>query len=283
MSSTTFAAGSAERLGPLWGARARDWAAVEEQQVLTYEEAIRRLGITAGQSILEVGCGSGVFLRAAADRGAEVYGLDASEALIEIARSRVPGADLRVGDMQFLPYENDVFDVVAGFNSFFFAADMVAALREAGRVAKPGRPVVIQVWGRPERCDLEAMKRALTAFLPGAPPGPRRPPEFWKPGVLEGMATEAGLAPKSAFDTSWAYEYPDDEALAREMLSVGGFAAAAEAAGGDVVRTAIVESLAPYRSPSGGYRLQNEWHYLIASAPKTASGFTTGTTSTSDP
>jgi hypothetical protein len=35
---------------------------------------------------------------------------------------------------------------VTGFNSFFFANDMVAALREAGRVAKPGAPVVIQVW-----------------------------------------------------------------------------------------------------------------------------------------
>jgi hypothetical protein len=33
-----------------------------------------------------------------------------------------------------------------------------------------------------------------------------------------------------------------------------------------VVLTAIVESLASYRTPSGGYRLENEWHYLIASA-----------------
>jgi hypothetical protein len=35
---------------------------------------------------------------------------------------------------------------------------MVAALRESGRVAKPDAPVVIQVWGWHERCDLEAMK-----------------------------------------------------------------------------------------------------------------------------
>jgi ubiquinone/menaquinone biosynthesis C-methylase UbiE len=78
-----------------------------------------------------------VFLRLAAERGVTVCGLDASEALVEIARSRVPDADVRADDMQFLPY--DLFDFVAGFNSFFFAADMVAALREAGRVAKPQR------------------------------------------------------------------------------------------------------------------------------------------------
>jgi cyclopropane fatty-acyl-phospholipid synthase-like methyltransferase len=68
MSSTTTT-GSAQRWGPLWGARARDWAANEEQQAPTYAKAIRRVGITGGQRVLEVGCGSGVFLRAAADRG----------------------------------------------------------------------------------------------------------------------------------------------------------------------------------------------------------------------
>ena len=61
-----------------------------------------------------------------------------------------------MGDMQFLPYEDGQFDLVAGFNSFFFADGLVAALSEACRVAKPGAAVVIQVWGRPDRCDLTA-------------------------------------------------------------------------------------------------------------------------------
>lgn len=103
MAAVLQESGSAHRWGPVWGARAHDWAASEVRQVPTYEEAIRRVGIGAGQRVLELGCGSGVFLRLAADRGAEVFGLDASEALIELARSRVPEADLRVGDMQFLP------------------------------------------------------------------------------------------------------------------------------------------------------------------------------------
>jgi len=47
--------------------------------------------------------------------------------------------------MEDLPWEHEAFDLVTGFNSFFFADDMVAALREAGRVAKPGAPIVIQV------------------------------------------------------------------------------------------------------------------------------------------
>jgi SAM-dependent methyltransferase len=265
MTSTASASGSAERWGPLWGARPEDWAANEEQQTPTYEEAVRRVGIQRGQRVLEVGCGSGVFLRLAADKGATVFGVDASEALLELARARVPEADLCLGDMQFLPYEDDTFDLVAGFNSFFFADDMVAALREAGRVARPGAPVVIQVWGNPKRCSLEAMKVAVAPFLPGAAEA-RKPPDFWRPGVLEAMAAEAGLAARSVFDTTWPYEYPDEETMVRGLLSAGGLALVAEAVGGDTVQTAIADSLAPYRNPNGGYRLENEWHFVVASA-----------------
>jgi ubiquinone/menaquinone biosynthesis C-methylase UbiE len=90
--------------------------------------------------VLDIGCGAGAFLRLLADRGVEAFGLDASDVLIGLARSRLPEADLRVGEMEVLPYDDDTFDLVTGFNSFFFANDMVAALREAGRVARPGAP-----------------------------------------------------------------------------------------------------------------------------------------------
>lgn len=99
MTATTQQATSAVRWGPRWGSRPDDWAATEEQQLPTYDEAIRRLELAPGRRVLEVGCGSGVFLRAAADRGAVVTGLDASAALLERARARVPEADLRHGDL----------------------------------------------------------------------------------------------------------------------------------------------------------------------------------------
>ena len=262
MTATTSKTGSAERWGPLWGARPRDWAVNEEQQVPIYEEAIRRVGIGPGKRVLEVGCGTAVFLRAAADHGAEVSGIDASESLLEVARERLPEADLRHGDMQFLPYDDDQFDVVAGFNSFFFAADMTAALREAGRVARPGAPVVIQVWGRPEACDTTAMKQALAPYLPPSPPAP----PLWQPGVLEEISGDAGLLPREAFDLVWADEFRDEQALGRAMLSPGNVAVALRSAPEATLRDGIVEALAPYRSTDGSYRLENEWHFLIATA-----------------
>jgi len=262
MPTASTSAGSAERWGPLWGARPQDWAEIETQQRPTYEEAIRRVGIEAGQRVLDVGCGSGAFLRVAADCGALVSGLDASEALLELARARVPEADLRTGDMQALPFGDDVFDVVTGFNSFFFAADLTAALREAGRVAKPGASVVIQVWGRPEACSLTALKDVLAPYLPPPPPAPA----LWEPGMLEQLARTAGLVPRDACDLTWAYEFPDERALGRVMLSPANVAVALRSAEEPVLREAIVEALAPYRTVRGGYRLENEWRLVIASA-----------------
>lgn len=256
--------GSAARWGPLWGARPDDWAYSEEQQVPTYEAALERVQLDAGQLVLDIGCGAGVFLDVVAERGAKPFGLDASEALIAAARARVPNADLSVGDMEALPYEDDSFDLVTGFNSFFFAADMTAALREAGRVAKPGARVLIQVWGRPERCDLSAMLGAIAALRPQREPDGS--PPLSTPGVLEGIATDAGLSPGTAFDFSYAIEYPDADVLGKRMLSAGGVVEAVRESGEDEVRTAIIESLAPYQRDDGSYRLVNEWHYLVATA-----------------
>jgi SAM-dependent methyltransferase len=258
--------GSSTRHGPLWGARARDWAENEEQQLPTYEEALRREPVGLGDAVLDIGCGSGVFLRLAADRGARVSGIDASEALVALARDRVPEADVRVGDMEALPYDDATFDLVTGFNSFFFASDLVGALREARRVTKPEAAVLIQVWGNPERCDLTPMKHALAPFAPPPPPGPP-PPPLWQPGVLERLADEAGLAPESAFDLRYAFEYPDEATLGRRLLAPGLVVEAIQRSGEEPVRTAIVESLARYRTDSGSYRLDNEWHYLIARRP----------------
>jgi SAM-dependent methyltransferase len=262
----TPVAGSADKWGPLWGARPRAWAEDEEKQVPTYEEAIRRIGVAPGERVLDIGCGTGVFLRLVADHGAKPFGLDASEALLEIAHERVPEADLQVGEMEQLPYHADSFDLVTGFNSFFFAADMVAALREARRVAKPGASVVIQVWGRPESCDLEAQKQVARRYAPSPPPDAPPPPQLWEPGVLEGLASEAGLKPESAFDTSYAFEYPDEETVARLLTAPMGLAELAGPAREPALRRDIIEALAAYRLPDGSYRLNNEFHYLIARA-----------------
>jgi SAM-dependent methyltransferase len=216
--------------------------------------------------VLDIGCGAGAFPRLVAERGGEPYGIDPSDALIEFARRRLPDADLRVGEMEDLPWEPETFDLVTGFNSFFFANDMVAALREAGRVAKPGAPVVIQVWGAHQRCDLEAMKHLARPFLPPRPPDAPPDPDLSQPGALQALATQAGLTPDNEFDATWVLEYPDAETLGRALVAVAGLAVLAGPEREQELKTTIVDGLAPYRTPDGSYRLSNEYHYLIATA-----------------
>ena len=266
MTSVKSGLGSGDRWGPLWGARPDDWALSEDQQIPSYQEALARVGLEPGRLVLDIGCGVGAFLRLVSERGARPFGLDASEALIELARRRVPDAELRVGEMEALPYADDTFDLVTGFTSFFFATDIVAALREAGRVAKPGAVVVIQVWGPHERRDLDAMMAIAHPYLPPRPADAPPEPEYWNPGVLEDVAKRAGLTPEQAFDLSWAYEYPDPETLGRAMMAPAGIATLVGPERENEVRAAIVEGLAPYRTPDGGYRLKNEFHFLITRA-----------------
>src|SRR4029077_3361382 len=117
-----------------------------------------------------VGCGSGLALRLAADRGADVTGLDASEGLLEFARRRVPGAPLLQGELEELPFEDDSFDAVTGFNSFQYAARPAVAHTEAVRVLAPGGRVLYLNWAPPEQCEAAAYLAAIGRLLPAPPP-----------------------------------------------------------------------------------------------------------------
>jgi SAM-dependent methyltransferase len=259
-------AGSAERWGPLWGARPADWALSEDQQTPTYEAALARVDLKPGHAVLDIGCGVGAFLRLIRQRGARAFGIDASEALIKLARERLPDADLRVGDMEALPYQDDSFDFVSGFNSFFFANDIVAAVREAGRVARPGAPVLIQVWGTHKRNDLEVMKEIARPYFPPRPADAPPEPDYSKPGVLEDIATRAGVTPEQVFDVTWAFEFADEEIMTRALAAPAGLAVLVGPEREPEFKRALIDGLSPYRHADGRYRLSNEYHYLIARA-----------------
>src|SRR5436305_1637537 len=137
--STGTQVGTAELQGRLWSVNAADWAERHERNTEpAYIAALDALGVGEGTRLLDVGCGAGWALRLAADRGADVTGLDAAPGLLEYARRRVPGATLVQGELQTLPFADRAFDAVTGFNSFQYAADPVAALCEARRVTARG-------------------------------------------------------------------------------------------------------------------------------------------------
>jgi SAM-dependent methyltransferase len=97
--------GTAHVQGDLWSASTQDWADLQERVCIPLFEAVsERLRVGNGMRLLDVGCGAGGAAQIAARRGARVSGLDASGAMIEIARKRVPDGDFSVGEIEELPY-----------------------------------------------------------------------------------------------------------------------------------------------------------------------------------
>src|SRR5947209_15709197 len=207
MSSTTQTS-SAALEGRLWSVRAADWAGIQERQVTpAYEAALDALGVGPSTRLLDAGCGAGMLLRLAADRGADVHGLDASAGLLAHARSRVPGAPVLQGELEQLPYEDASFDLVTGFNSFQYAARPAVALAEARRVARPDGRVLLLNWAPAELCEAAGYLVALGALMPPPPPGAPGPFALSDADALKALFADAGLGVVAvgAVECLWTY------------------------------------------------------------------------------
>ncbi len=256
--------GTANVQSQIWGVRARDWAEVQEGTFTPlFAEILQKTAVTTGTAVLDVGCGSGLFCAMAAKLGAKVSGLDASEPLLAIARERAPQGDFRTGEMEELPYPDQAFDLVTGLNSFQFAADQVNALRQARRVLRPGACLVIGVFGRSQDTDATPYMAALASFLPPPPPGAAGPFSLSSDGALEALVTKSGMTPSKVEEIDCPWVYPDDDTMLRGLLASGPAIRAMQAAGEAAVRDAVLKTLAPFKTASGGYHLRNTARYVL--------------------
>jgi 2-polyprenyl-3-methyl-5-hydroxy-6-metoxy-1,4-benzoquinol methylase len=105
--------GSAIVQGQLWSCAAHDWVELQEPTALPLWEAILdAAAVRSGTHVLDAGCGAGGVSLLAVGRGAYVNGLDAGEALLTIARWRVPDGDFHLGDLEMLPYADGTFEAI---------------------------------------------------------------------------------------------------------------------------------------------------------------------------
>jgi SAM-dependent methyltransferase len=101
-----------------------------------------------GMRVLDVGCGPGGLTSELAGRvGAEnVAAIDPAEQFVAACREHNPGADVRQGVAEELPWENDAFDATLSCLVIAFMRDADAGLREVERVTRPGGKVGICMW-----------------------------------------------------------------------------------------------------------------------------------------
>ncbi len=258
--------GSAEVQGELWGAKARDWAQVQEPAWRpAYDALLAQCRIGPGIQLLDVGCGAGGALVAARERGAQVCGLDAAAALVDVARTRLPGARIEVGEMEALPFDAGAFDIITSFNAFQFAADAGKALGEARRVCRARGVVAMLVWGRKEHCDLiNATMPAVFALLP-APSVPAAVSiAYAERGVIESLMRNAGLAPSASGEITCEFVYRDAAMAWRAIAAAAPAVRAVRHSGEDAVKRAVLGTLVPFTRPDGSVRQTNRFRWVTA-------------------
>ena len=200
----------------------------------------------------------------AAAQGALVSGIDATDALLKIARRRTRTGNFRVGDMEALPFADASFDFVTAFNSIQFAESPLNALRQARRMLKPEGILAIAIWGSPQQAEAAVCLKGLAALVPPAPANAPGPFSLSGPDVLDSLVSQSGFESYRKDEVDCLFSYPDLKTLAQGLLASGPGAAAKAEVGAVKARNALAAAAAPYKTASGGYEFRNRFRYMLA-------------------
>jgi SAM-dependent methyltransferase len=116
-----------------------------------YKNTVKVLNLKQDDKYLEIGFGSGLFIKKHASHVARIAGLDLSEEMVNMASSinkkliESGKAEFKHGNVSSLPWENDEFSVVVGIETFYFWEEPMASLSEIFRVLVPGGRLVLEM------------------------------------------------------------------------------------------------------------------------------------------
>jgi SAM-dependent methyltransferase len=217
-------------------------------------------GVRSGERVLDVGCGTGQLTRQlAATVGAEnVAAIDPAEDAVEVCRARVPGADIRVGEAEAVPFAAGEFDVVLAQLVVNLVHDPASAVAEMARVAKPGACVAACLWDDEEMPLLRSFWDAAEEVAPGelADVSDQARVGLADPELLRGLWETAGLeevalgefhvtADYAGFNDLWA---PFEAGIGHS----GGFCVSLDGERQSALRASAHRRLG---APEGGFRL----------------------------
>ena len=253
--------------GRLWSCAPAYWTQHFEPWFLPmYKKVLEQLKPTEEDLLLDAGCGSGLFSYMAIKAGAEVIGVDAAPGLLEVARRRNPRNNFLEEDLEALPFADDSFHFVVGFNSFQYAGTFDKALAEAARVLKPGGRLVIGVWDKPEMNDATLVLKAIGSLLPPPPPGTPGPFALSEDGRIETACKQTGLRAIYKTTVPCPFVYASLDEAIKSFMGTGPAAAAMNHNRKDIVENTIADALSTFRLTDGIHFLQNQ--FLVFTATK---------------
>lgn len=221
-------------------------------------------GVKLAQHVLDVGCGTGIVARKAAERVGrlgKVTGLDLEESMLTVARRQAPRAAWHEGDATDMPFADGVFDVVLCQASLVLFSDRVGALREMDRVAHSNGTLGVQVFGESPGHELAA--EALEEIA-----GEEEAAIFRTPFILSdtdalaSLFAEAGLAPVEIRSLARPARYRSLEEFARTEIDGRMLSGRVD---GDEFLEAVRHRLEPFVADDGTLEIPMEGHIATVS------------------
>ena len=204
------------------------------------EELVASLGVEKGMDVLDLGCGDGTTAVPAAQRGANVRGVDIAANLVAAGRARAAAAGLtnlrfEEGDASDLREINDSsFDLVVSMFGAMFAPRPFDVAREMVRVARPGGRIVMGNWIPGDPTLVAQILKISAAYTPPPPEGFISPVTWGVEDNVRERFGAAGIGPEniSCERASYVFRHsgPPAEFLERFRLYYGPTMNAFEAA-----------------------------------------------------
>lgn len=173
------------------------------------------VGLTVGQSVLDVGCGPGALTDALVQRlGAPaVFAFDPSPPFVEECARRYPGVDVRHGRAEAIPFDDAQFDAAIAQLVLHFVTVPSDAAAEMRRVVRSGGLVAACVWDFDEGMQmLRHFWDAALAVDPGAP-DEAQTMRFGRAGEIADLFRAAGLVDVDESTITVSVTYPDFDEL----------------------------------------------------------------------
>lgn len=139
------------------------------------EEVIAAAKLRPAAAVLDVACGPGTLALMVAREAARVHGIDFSQAMLDCFSSRIErdghtNIEIRCGDAQQLPYENDSFDAAFSLFGLMFFPDRSKGFAEIYRTLKPGGTIAVTSWAPVDQSPaMQMMFGAIRTMKPEIP------------------------------------------------------------------------------------------------------------------
>lgn len=189
------------------------------------EQLLTRAGLTRGDSVLDVACGTGIVARLARERlgpDARIVGVDLAPAMLAVASAADRTVDWRQGNATALPLRPDErFTVVTCHQGLQFMPDKAAAAREMRRALAPGGRVAIAAWS--SLADLPHMAELNAVVERHVGPIADSRHSFGEGGALKQLLADAGFNDVRVDTLAHDVQFADGALFARlnAMAAIG--------------------------------------------------------------